>query len=76
MLTGIVQPTHLIIVLALALLFFGPKRLPDAGRALGQGLRELRNSLSGVHDEAPQRRVWASGVGKEEPPAASRRADG
>ena len=36
MFTGIMQPTHLIILLAVALIFLGPKRLPDAGRALGQ----------------------------------------
>jgi hypothetical protein len=31
---GLLQPTHLIILLAVALIFLGPKRLPDAGRAL------------------------------------------
>jgi Sec-independent protein translocase protein TatA len=35
MLTGMLQPTHLIILLAIALIVLGPKRLPDAGRALG-----------------------------------------
>jgi sec-independent protein translocase protein TatA len=49
--TGLLQPTHLIILLAVALIFLGPKRLPDAGRALGQGLREFRNSMG--HDEHP-----------------------
>jgi Sec-independent protein translocase protein TatA len=38
MFTGLLQPTHLII-------------LPDAGRALGQGLREFKNSIGGEHDE-------------------------
>jgi sec-independent protein translocase protein TatA len=46
MLTDILQPTHLLIVLVVALIVLGPKRLPDAGRALGQGLREFRNSIS------------------------------
>src|SRR3954453_4567991 len=45
MFTGILQPTHLIILLAVALIFLGPKRLPDAGRALGQGLREFKDSM-------------------------------
>jgi sec-independent protein translocase protein TatA len=53
MLTGILQPTHLIVILIVALLFLGPKRLPGAGRALGQGLKEFRSSLSGVHDDPP-----------------------
>ena len=51
MFTGIMQPTHLLILLAVALIFLGPKRLPDAGRALGQGLREFKDSMS--HDARP-----------------------
>ena len=51
MFTGLLQPTHLIILLVVALVFLGPKRLPDAGRALGQGLREFKNSIGGEHDE-------------------------
>ena len=51
MLTGILQPTHLIILLAIALIFLGPKRLPDAGRALGQGLREFKASIGGEPQE-------------------------
>jgi sec-independent protein translocase protein TatA len=54
MLTGILQPTHLIILLIVALLFLGPKRLPDAGRALGQGLKEFKNSISPTHEHDPQ----------------------
>jgi sec-independent protein translocase protein TatA len=46
MLTDILQPTHLLIVLVVALLVLGPKRLPDAGRALGQGVKEFKNSIS------------------------------
>jgi sec-independent protein translocase protein TatA len=52
MLTSILQPTHLIIVLIVALLVLGPKRLPEAGRAVGQGLKEFKSSVSGSHDDA------------------------
>lgn len=51
MFTNILQPTHLLIVLIVALVLLGPRRLPDAGRALGQGLKEFRNSISGEHPE-------------------------
>ena len=47
MLSSILQPTHLLIVLAVVLLVLGPKRLPGAGRALGQGLREFKTSIRG-----------------------------
>jgi sec-independent protein translocase protein TatA len=45
---------ELILVLAIALIVLGPKRLPEAGRALGKGLREFKDSVSGVaarHDD-------------------------
>ncbi|MEA2196725.1 MAG: hypothetical protein QOJ25_776 [Solirubrobacteraceae bacterium] len=54
MFTSILQPTHLVIVLVVALLFLGPKRIPEAGRALGQGLREFRGSITGREDEHHQ----------------------
>jgi sec-independent protein translocase protein TatA len=46
LLTSILQPTHLILILVVVLLVLGPKRLPDAGRALGQGLKEFKASIS------------------------------
>ncbi len=49
LLTSILQPTHLILILAVVLLVLGPKRLPGAGRALGQGLKEFRASI-GDHE--------------------------
>ena len=51
MLGEILQPTHLLLILVVALLVLGPKRLPDAGRGLGQGLREFRASIRGREGE-------------------------
>ncbi len=42
-----IGPMELIIVLAIALIVLGPKKLPDAGRALGNGMREFKDSISG-----------------------------
>jgi sec-independent protein translocase protein TatA len=49
----ILQPTHLLFVLVIALLVLGPKRLPEVGRALGRGLRDFRNAINSneLHDQ-------------------------
>jgi sec-independent protein translocase protein TatA len=60
-----VGPLELAIVLIIALIVFGPKRLPELGRSLGKGIREFRGSLSGEHDDEPRPAVEAP-----EPPAA------
>jgi sec-independent protein translocase protein TatA len=47
-----IGPLELIIVLAIVLLIFGPKRLPGLGRQLGRGMREFKDSVTGKdHDE-------------------------
>jgi sec-independent protein translocase protein TatA len=50
-----VGPFELAIVLIIALVVFGPKRLPELGRSLGKGIREFRGSLSGESHEPEQR---------------------
>jgi sec-independent protein translocase protein TatA len=54
MLPGI-GPMELIVVLVIALIVFGPKKLPDLGRSLGGGMREFKNSVTGggERDELP-----------------------
>lgn len=47
-----VGPMEIILVLAVALIILGPKKLPDAGRSLGRGMREFKDSLSGVTADA------------------------
>jgi sec-independent protein translocase protein TatA len=42
-----IGPTELIIVLAIVLIIFGPKRLPGLGRQLGSGMREFKDSITG-----------------------------
>jgi sec-independent protein translocase protein TatA len=51
MIGDILQPTHLIFILVVALLVLGPKRLPEVGRSLGKGIRDFRGAMSGI-DEA------------------------
>ena len=46
MVGDILQPSHLLFILVIALIVLGPKRLPDVGRSLGKGLRDFRSALS------------------------------
>jgi len=47
---GNVGPLEVLLVLIIALIVFGPKRLPELGRSLGKGIREFRGALDGKRD--------------------------
>ena len=63
---NILQPTHLLLILVVALLVLGPKRLPEAGRALGKGLRDFRSAMSG-EDHEPRQEVMSKASTVEAP---------
>jgi sec-independent protein translocase protein TatA len=63
----IIQPTHLLFILVVALIVLGPKRLPEVGRSLGRGIRDFRQGMQGVEEEA--RGVFRDAI--DEPPADS-----
>lgn len=46
-----IGPMEIILVLAIALLVLGPKKLPEAGRSIGRGMREFKESLTGGDDD-------------------------
>lgn len=52
--TGWTSPTHIVLLLLIALLLFGAKRLPEIGRSLGTGMREFKDSLTGDHQVQQQ----------------------
>jgi sec-independent protein translocase protein TatA len=49
---GLTSPTHLALLLLIALLLFGAKRVPEIGRSLGSGMREFKDSIS--HQALPE----------------------
>ncbi len=69
MFTGLLQPTHLILILIVALVFLGPKRIPEAARALGQGLKEFKSSIGGGDEEHHQLSAQPASAPNETPPA-------
>ena len=64
---GNIGPLEIIVVLIIALVVFGPKRLPELGRSLGKGLREFRGSLSGDHDDDEPTPPQGIEAGEREP---------
>ncbi len=62
------QPTHLIIILVVTLLIFGPSRLPELGRAFGKTINELRAAAKEIGQEPTQEASEPARVPKEEPP--------
>ena len=53
MLEGLLQPMHLILVLAVVLIVFGPGKLPETGKALGHAIRDFKKALNDV-GESPK----------------------
>lgn len=45
MFEGLFQPTHLLFILLIALIFFGPKKLPELGKGLGEGIRGFKDAM-------------------------------
>ncbi len=54
MLEGLFQPMHLVVILFIALLVFGPKKLPELGKGLGDGIRSFKNSMREKEEESRQ----------------------
>jgi sec-independent protein translocase protein TatA len=46
MFEGLFQPMHLLLILAIAIVFFGPKKLPEIGEGLGRSIREFKKAIS------------------------------
>ena len=44
-------PTHLLLVLVVALLLFGPRKLPELGKGLGEGIRGFKDGIKGIGSE-------------------------
>jgi sec-independent protein translocase protein TatA len=59
---GNIGPLEIIVVLVIALIVFGPKRLPELGNSLGKGIREFKESVSGEHKDDDDDDVKAIGA--------------
>ncbi len=62
MFDGILQPTHLLLILVVVLIIFGPGKLPEAGKAMGKMVREFRRATSGALDEVAKEELKPADV--------------
>jgi len=51
---GLFQPTHLLVIFGIALLIFGPKKLPELGKGIGEGIRGFKSAMKGS-EEPPKK---------------------
>jgi sec-independent protein translocase protein TatA len=51
MLDNLFTPTHLAVILGIAVLFFGGKKIPELGKGIGEGLRGFRDGIKGIKEE-------------------------
>lgn len=66
---GNIGPLEIAIVLIIALLVFGPKRLPELGKSVGKGIREFKGSISGDDDdEKPDEKAQIAAAAPPPPP--------
>jgi sec-independent protein translocase protein TatA len=64
MFEGLFQPMHLLVIFGLALLVFGPKKLPELGKGIGEGLRGFKSAMKGPEDQpAPSSAETAKSTG-------------
>jgi sec-independent protein translocase protein TatA len=60
MFEGIFQPMHLLVILGIALLVFGPRKLPELGKGIGEGIRGFKSAING-RDETPDKTATCEG---------------
>jgi sec-independent protein translocase protein TatA len=52
MFEGLFQPTHLLLIFGIALLVFGPKKLPELGKGIGDGIRGFKSAMKDKDDSS------------------------
>jgi sec-independent protein translocase protein TatA len=53
MFEGLLQPMHLLVIFGIALLVFGPKKLPELGKGIGEGIRGFKAAMNPKEEEKP-----------------------
>jgi sec-independent protein translocase protein TatA len=62
---GLLSPVHMVIILVIVLVLFGPGKLPDLGKGLGKGIREFKDALKGGMDSSADKKEEEKKVEEE-----------
>lgn len=73
MFEGLLQPMHLLVILAIAVFVFGPRKLPELGKGLGEAIRGFRDSLKTAEEVPADRMPPTHGKEPVGPPEEPRR---
>jgi sec-independent protein translocase protein TatA len=57
MLEGLLQPMHLLVIFGIALLIFGPKKLPELGKGLGESIRGFKSAMAQAGEKNSDRKI-------------------
>ncbi len=71
MFNGLFQPSHLLLILVVVLIVFGPGKLPEVGKALGKTMRDMRSAFSGNDDDEKADRNSTAQKGTDDSVAAA-----
>jgi sec-independent protein translocase protein TatA len=55
MFEGLFQPMHLVIIIAVGVLLFGPKKIPELGKGLGDGIRGFKDAIKNVTEDVEKK---------------------
>jgi sec-independent protein translocase protein TatA len=69
MFEGLFAPAHLLIILVIALIIFGPGKLPQLGSGLGKSIREFKKALSEPEKPSPSLQIEEEAASENEAPA-------
>ncbi len=67
---GALQPMHLVLILVIVLIIFGPGKLPDVGSAVGRTIREFKHSAAEPEEATPEEEAKAVSAPTASPPAS------
>jgi sec-independent protein translocase protein TatA len=63
MFEGLFQPMHLLVIFGIALLVFGPKKLPELGKGIGEGIRGFKSAMKAEHEKPATTTITANDQG-------------